>query len=58
MLDAFHGACRYLHADAACGRVVARVGAEHSSAAGEEARFAVEAAGLRLFDPASGRRIA
>ncbi len=58
VLDAFHGACRYLHADAACGRLVARAGAEQGSAAGEEARFSIEPAGLRLFDPASGRRIA
>ncbi len=58
VLDAFHGACRYLHVEGPFGRLVARTSASSASAAGEEARFSFEPAGLRLFDSASGRRIA
>jgi ABC-type sugar transport system ATPase subunit len=56
-LDAFHGSCRYAHVEGAFGRVAVRTDASSSSAAGESARFTIDAEGMRLFDVESGRRI-
>jgi multiple sugar transport system ATP-binding protein len=57
-LDAFLGACRYVHVDGAFGRVVARCDAARGPRPGEEVDVAFEPAGLRLFDARSQERIA
>jgi multiple sugar transport system ATP-binding protein len=58
VLDAFMGSHRYVHVDAACGRVVALQPALSSSATGEEVRLSIEPRGLRVFDGQGGRRLA
>ena len=58
VLDAFAGACRYQHIETPFGRIVLRAAAESRIDVGCEIRLAFDRSALRLFDAASGRRIA
>ncbi len=58
VLDAFHGACRYLHVEGGFGRIAVRETATRKSAAGESVRISIEPAAMRLFDTETGRRVA
>ncbi|MBK7875608.1 MAG: ABC transporter ATP-binding protein [Planctomycetes bacterium] len=57
-VDAFHGPCRYAHVEGVFGRVAARRGAEERASLGDEVGLAFDPAGVRLFDPATGGRLA
>lgn len=58
VLDAFMGSHRYVHVDTPAGRMVALQRATEPLRAGAEIRLSIDPAGLRLFDPQSGRRLA
>jgi multiple sugar transport system ATP-binding protein len=58
VLDAFAGACRYQHVDTPFGRIAVRTSAQRAAREGEEARLALDDDAVRLFDAASGRRLA
>ena len=57
-IDAFHGACRYVHVEGTFGRVAVRTTAECACSPGDRVRVAVEPSGMRWFDAASGGRVA
>jgi ABC-type sugar transport system ATPase subunit len=56
-LSAFAGACRHVHVENASCRFVVRAAADWNGREGDEVRVALDHGGIRLFDPASGRRI-
>ena len=57
VLDAFMGSHRYVHVETPAGRVVALASVDAPSAHGEQVGLEFDQRGVRLFDPASGRRI-
>ena len=57
-VDAFHGACRYVHVEGTFGRVAVRRPAEETAAIGAEVVLAFDAPRVKLFDPATGGRLA
>ncbi|MBL8803663.1 MAG: ABC transporter ATP-binding protein [Planctomycetes bacterium] len=57
-LDAFMGSHRYVHVETPAGRVVALASIDAPSAQGEQVGLEFDLRGVRLFDPASGSRIA
>ncbi|MCE9594331.1 MAG: ABC transporter ATP-binding protein [Planctomycetes bacterium] len=57
-VDEYLGSSRSLHVDTPLGRVVARGDADAPSAVGEEVGLELALDHVRLFDPASGRRLA
>jgi multiple sugar transport system ATP-binding protein len=56
-IDAFHGACRYVHVEAGWGRIALREPAQRRATIGETVRVSVEPEALRLFEVDTGRRI-
>jgi len=57
-LDAFHGSCRYVHVEGTFGRVAVRTPPGRSRGTGDSVRVAIASSAMRLFDAASGKRVA
>jgi multiple sugar transport system ATP-binding protein len=57
-IDEYLGSARCLHVDTPIGRLIARVGADEPCARGGEVGLRFDPAHVRLFEPATGRRIA
>ena len=53
--DEYQGACRYIHLQAECGRLVMRVADREGMAVG--ASLGLDFARVLLFDPVSGKRL-
>ena len=53
--DEYQGACRYIHLQAECGRLVMRVADREGVAVG--ASLGLDFDRVLLFDPASGKRL-
>ena len=58
VLDEYMGACRNVHIDTDCGRVVARLEGGQALAPGARVGLAFAAGRTRCFDPASGEALA
>ncbi len=58
LLEEYLGASRCIHLDTTVGRLVVRLPASASVPAGEELELALDPHHVRLFDPASGARLA
>lgn len=58
VLDAFMGSHRYVHVDTPSGRLVALQAASAPCAAGATVSLTIDPAGIRIFDPQTGRRLA
>lgn len=56
VVDAFQGACRYAYVEGEFGRVAVRRPAEERAEIGAEVGLAFDPAGVRRFDPETGRR--
>ena len=56
VVDAFQGACRYAYVEGEIGRVAVRRPAEERAEIGAEVGLAFDPAGVRRFDPETGRR--
>ena len=57
-VDEYLGSSRCLHVDTPVGRLVARVGPDTPGARGAEVGLCLDPSHVRLFDPATGRRLA
>ena len=56
-IDAFHGACRYLHVEGPWGRIAVREPAARKSQIGEPAHVRIESSETKLFDLETGGRL-
>jgi len=58
VIEADAGPWRHVHVEGAFGRMQAQTTERGASSTGDEVRLAIDPAGLRLFDPATGRSLA